>query len=211
MGLSADRGTRLHAGSGSTNSPARSRPANGDPLGSNLTANDQVGLVVIEFATRRRMRLNGSAEMGSDGTLYIHARQVYSNCPKYIQARGWERRRAETGLTQKSGGNVGSERTTAMDSCSGYILCRQPSPKRWRRCITSRRVPGIRPSGECESAGLARLFRQHDVSNPRKYCLLLTGRAAVHRFWVRQYPSAYRKGANNLGPSAQRGSRARSE
>jgi uncharacterized protein len=79
----------------------KSRPATGDPLGSNLTANDQVGLVVIEFATRRRMRLNGSAEIRSDGTLYIHARQVYSNCPKYIQARGWERRRAETGLTQK--------------------------------------------------------------------------------------------------------------
>jgi uncharacterized protein len=79
----------------------KSRPANGDPLGNNLTANNQVGLVVIDFATRGRLRLNGRAEIEADGTLYIHARQVYSNCPKYIQARGWERRRAETGLTPK--------------------------------------------------------------------------------------------------------------
>jgi uncharacterized protein len=76
-----------------------SRPAAGDPLSDNLTANEQVGLVVIEFATRRRLRVNGRAEIGSDGTIYIHAQQVYANCPKYIQARGWEKRRAETGLT----------------------------------------------------------------------------------------------------------------
>jgi predicted pyridoxine 5'-phosphate oxidase superfamily flavin-nucleotide-binding protein len=78
-----------------------SRPAAGDPLCDNLTANDQVGLVVIEFATRRRMRLNGRAEMASDGAIYVHAQQVYSNCPKYIQARGWEKRRGDTGLTAK--------------------------------------------------------------------------------------------------------------
>jgi predicted pyridoxine 5'-phosphate oxidase superfamily flavin-nucleotide-binding protein len=76
-----------------------SRPAAGDPLSDNLTANEQVGLVVIEFATRRRLRVNGRAEVGSDGTIYIHAQQVYANCPKYIQARGWEKRGAETGLT----------------------------------------------------------------------------------------------------------------
>jgi len=46
-----------------------SRPAAGDPLGDNLTANDQVGLVVIEFATHRRMRLNGRAEVASDTTI----------------------------------------------------------------------------------------------------------------------------------------------
>jgi predicted pyridoxine 5'-phosphate oxidase superfamily flavin-nucleotide-binding protein len=36
------------------------------------------------------MRLNGRAEVGSDGTMMIHAQQVYANCPKYIQARAWE-------------------------------------------------------------------------------------------------------------------------
>jgi len=69
---------------------ARSIP--GDPITENLITNDQVGMIVIEFATRRRMRLNGRAEAPSEGSIYIHANQVYSNCPKYIQAREWEKK-----------------------------------------------------------------------------------------------------------------------
>jgi uncharacterized protein len=72
-----------------------SRPAAGDPLGDNLAANDAVGMIAIEFATRRRMRLNGKAEVGEDGAITIQAQQVYSNCPKYIQARRWRGRPAE--------------------------------------------------------------------------------------------------------------------
>jgi predicted pyridoxine 5'-phosphate oxidase superfamily flavin-nucleotide-binding protein len=71
------------------------RPAAGDPLSDNLAANNAVGLIAIEFATRRRMRLNGKAEVGEDGTITIHAQQVYSNCPKYIQARRWRGRSSE--------------------------------------------------------------------------------------------------------------------
>lgn len=65
-------------------------PATGDPLAENIMVNDQVGMIVIEFATRRRMRINGTAKISSDGSIHIHAEQVYSNCPKYIQARTWE-------------------------------------------------------------------------------------------------------------------------
>lgn len=66
------------------------RPLPGDPLGENLKVNDQVGLIAIDLATRRRMRLNGRAEVGPDCAMTIHAEQVYANCPKYIQARTWE-------------------------------------------------------------------------------------------------------------------------
>jgi len=62
-------------------------PAPGDPLGDNLRANPDVGLLVIEPATRRRMRLNGTAATRPDGGLEVSTRQVYANCPKYIQAR----------------------------------------------------------------------------------------------------------------------------
>jgi predicted pyridoxine 5'-phosphate oxidase superfamily flavin-nucleotide-binding protein len=75
------------------------RPAAGDPLGDNLTANSQVGLIAIDFATRRRMRLNGRAEVGSDGAITIHTQQVYANCPKYIQARRWRGQALETSST----------------------------------------------------------------------------------------------------------------
>jgi len=75
------------------------RPTAGDPLADNLAANSQVGLIAIEFATRRRMRLNGRAEVGADGAIQIHAQQVYSNCPKYIQSRRWRARPPESDAT----------------------------------------------------------------------------------------------------------------
>ena len=46
-----------------------------------------VGLLIMDFATRRRLRLNGRAELQPDGSFNVYAQQVYGNCPKYIQAR----------------------------------------------------------------------------------------------------------------------------
>jgi predicted pyridoxine 5'-phosphate oxidase superfamily flavin-nucleotide-binding protein len=55
-------------------------------LQSNLATNAALGLIVLEPSMRKRMRLNGNARLeGSE--LLIHASQVYSNCPKYIQTR----------------------------------------------------------------------------------------------------------------------------
>src|SRR5262249_49813340 len=42
-------------------------PAFGDPLLENLRAANEVGMIVIEFETRRRMRLNGRAEVRAEG------------------------------------------------------------------------------------------------------------------------------------------------
>lgn len=60
-----------------------------DPLHENLPDNPNVGMLAIEFATRRRMRVNGKGWLHDNGVM-IYAEQVYSNCPKYIQAREWE-------------------------------------------------------------------------------------------------------------------------
>ena len=61
-------------------------PAPGDPLAENLRANPQVGTLTMDLATRRRMRLNGEAELTPDG-IRVRAREVMALCPKYIQAR----------------------------------------------------------------------------------------------------------------------------
>lgn len=65
-------------------------PLPGDPLEQNLERTNQLGLLTIEPATRRRMRINGGFARQPDGTLLIHTEQVYALCPKYIQARSWE-------------------------------------------------------------------------------------------------------------------------
>jgi len=60
-------------------------PNQGDPL-REMRDGSPVGLLAIEPATRRRMRLNGIVRREGAGLL-IHAQQVYANCPKYIQKR----------------------------------------------------------------------------------------------------------------------------
>jgi predicted pyridoxine 5'-phosphate oxidase superfamily flavin-nucleotide-binding protein len=66
------------------------RPMAGDPLAQSLAIGGQVGMVVIDFATRHRMRLNGRAEIQKDEAIHVYVQQVYANCPKYIQARQWQ-------------------------------------------------------------------------------------------------------------------------
>jgi uncharacterized protein len=65
-------------------------PVFGDPLRDNLHDQAEVGLLAIDLASRRRMRLNGQVEGLDDGSFAVRARQVYANCPKYIQARTLE-------------------------------------------------------------------------------------------------------------------------
>ncbi|WP_306370426.1 pyridoxamine 5'-phosphate oxidase family protein [Nocardiopsis sp. CC223A] len=62
-------------------------PGAGDPLDGTLgRAPARIGLLAIDPATRRRMRINGVAHPRPGG-LRVTTDQVYSNCPKYIQKR----------------------------------------------------------------------------------------------------------------------------
>jgi predicted pyridoxine 5'-phosphate oxidase superfamily flavin-nucleotide-binding protein len=61
-------------------------PPVGDPL-HQLPAGQSVGLVVIEFASRRRVRVNGILAAANGDALRIDVEQAYGNCPQYIQSR----------------------------------------------------------------------------------------------------------------------------
>jgi len=58
-----------------------------DPLATNLAARPELGLLAIDFATRRRIRLNGRALRDAEGRIFLALDQVYGNCPKYIRPR----------------------------------------------------------------------------------------------------------------------------
>lgn len=64
------------------------RPESGDraTVSEDLQACGTIGLLAIDFATRRRMRANGTGRAG-DGTIAVSTREVYSNCPQYIHPR----------------------------------------------------------------------------------------------------------------------------
>ncbi|MFJ5737162.1 pyridoxamine 5'-phosphate oxidase family protein [Streptomyces microflavus] len=62
-------------------------PAADDPLGAVLReAGTRIGMIAIEPATRRRIRLNGTSSPEADG-VRIALDQVIGNCPKYLQKR----------------------------------------------------------------------------------------------------------------------------
>jgi predicted pyridoxine 5'-phosphate oxidase superfamily flavin-nucleotide-binding protein len=57
-----------------------------DPL-HGLSREQLVGVVVINFITRRRVRINGYLTSAEAGRLTINIEQAYGNCPQYIQQR----------------------------------------------------------------------------------------------------------------------------
>lgn len=57
-----------------------------DPFWWNIQRDARVGLLLIDLATRRRLRINGSATHDGDA-LHLQVEQAFPNCPKYIQRR----------------------------------------------------------------------------------------------------------------------------
>ena len=64
-------------------------PGRGDPL-HGLPPGQAVGMLAIEFATRRRVRVNGTLTHSEADGLDLFVDQAFGNCPKYIQQRHLE-------------------------------------------------------------------------------------------------------------------------
>jgi uncharacterized protein len=65
--------------------PAAERDAR-DPLWENLAGDPRVGLLLIELANRRRLRINGDARL-TEKEIILSVNQSFPNCPKYITKR----------------------------------------------------------------------------------------------------------------------------
>lgn len=61
--------------------------AGDDPFWANIETGAEVGLLVIDMVTRRRLRVNGQIRRLEDMLFELSVIQAYANCPKYIQQR----------------------------------------------------------------------------------------------------------------------------
>lgn len=59
----------------------------GDPLAGQLDVSSEVGILGIEYETRRRNRLSARVSAVHDAGLSLAVEQSFGNCPQYIQAR----------------------------------------------------------------------------------------------------------------------------
>ena len=96
-------------------------PRRGDPL-HGLAPGQPVGMLAIEFATRRRVRVNGTlTRTGADG-LELSVDQAFGNCPKYIQQRHLERNdRRATGDVVRSD-RLSAEHTELIRRADTFFL-----------------------------------------------------------------------------------------
>ena len=87
--------TLISGAPGFVHSPSPNRlvienlPIESDPLYSALQAMQPVGILGLEFETRRRNRVNGYLVARHDHRLEIEVEQAFGNCPKYIQTRDY--------------------------------------------------------------------------------------------------------------------------
>ncbi len=72
-----------------------------DPLATNLATRPELGLLVIDLATRRRLRFNGRGRIDPARGILLSIEEAYGNCPKYIQSRQIERESSPVTATPK--------------------------------------------------------------------------------------------------------------
>lgn len=63
------------------------KPIDGDPLVNNINNKAPIGLLGLEFETRRRNRVNGQIITANNASIVIEVSKAFGNCPKYIQSR----------------------------------------------------------------------------------------------------------------------------
>lgn len=92
-------------------------PRDGDPL-HEIQAGQQVGLIAIDFATRRRLRINGELVGADHASLTVRIDQSYGNCPKYIHHRAIDVARLAAAPSKRPG------RATLLDTADQAMIAR---------------------------------------------------------------------------------------
>lgn len=101
---------------------AKSLPVPGDPLWTNIQFGADVGLIALELATRRRLRINGRMVRAGD-VAELAVSQAYPNCPKYIQRRqfvGIESSRREASVERGTG--LGARETDLLRAADTLFI-----------------------------------------------------------------------------------------
>ena len=120
-------------------------PAADDPAAAGFPAGAGIGLIGLDFTTRRRNRANGRLTAVDDG-LTVRIAQSFGNCAQYIQTR--RPRRVPCAPMPIESLARPRRRGAGGDRLVRHLLRRQPLAARGRRPgrarhVASRRAPGF--------------------------------------------------------------------
>ena len=158
----------------------------------------------MDFAAKRRVRINGTLTATDGGVLQVDVAQAYGNCPQYIHPR---RISCGKGLLPQpiptsSAATVIACRRHCADPFGGHLLPGHHSSRARQRRVASRRSGGIR-AGRRHHRRVAGLPGQQHVQQLRQSRDRPDRRAAVHRLRQRAHASAVGPGGRRLGESAR--------
>src|SRR5689334_8307328 len=96
-------------------------PAPSDPL-CGLPSGQPVGMLAIEFATRRRARVNGYLTKADDEGLEVFVDQAFGNCPRYIQQRHLEHVERDAAVDVERSDHLSAEHVALITRADTFFL-----------------------------------------------------------------------------------------
>ncbi|HEX4394840.1 MAG TPA: pyridoxamine 5'-phosphate oxidase family protein [Mycobacterium sp.] len=102
------------------------RPEVGDPL-AQLQPGQPMAVIAVDFAIRRRLRINGILTASSTDSFQISVDQAYGNCPQYIQQRQVQQESSSASNTRRQSHSCRSvtlvpEDTRLIQGADTFIL-----------------------------------------------------------------------------------------
>jgi hypothetical protein len=89
-------------------------PAAADPAAASLVPNQQIGVLGIDFSTRKRNRVNGHIAGRDAAGITVAVSQSFGNCPQYIQRRALE----ESVVGRADGATIPAESFEHLDEAA---------------------------------------------------------------------------------------------
>jgi uncharacterized protein len=111
-----------------------------DPFWRNIEGNSTVGMIAIELATRRRVRINGAIVRSELTTLKLDVKEAFPNCPKYITRRVLKT--VVTGNPEKARAIAVRSLLQSKSSFSNEAI-RYLSPARIQRAVLTHRTGAV--------------------------------------------------------------------
>ena len=99
-----------------------------DPAAGTLEVGDEVGLLGLDFATRRRNRANGRVVVVDDSGFTLALQQSFGNCPQYIQRRTVSPGPSVSAPAKPLSSHAGEARKLIVEADTYFVASRSRSP-----------------------------------------------------------------------------------